>query len=171
MRSQEKSILIDNLLTRAHNWEDIENVIDIVLRSNAKRHIPLGVPLKETYRESSKFGYRKDPINGAKKFHSGLDLASQYASAVYCTAEGKVSFAGNKGGYGKTIIVQHKYGFETYYAHLTYLYTQVGSIVHKGNAIGFVGATGRATGNHLHYEIRKNGVSIDPKKFMTYRIK
>lgn len=173
LRGQKKSMLIDNLLTRAQRWEDIEPVVDIILRSdgNAKDYIPLGVPLKEAYRESSPFGYRLDPINGIKKFHSGLDLASQYASVVYCTAKGTVTFSGVNGGYGKAIIVQHKYGFETYYAHLTYLYAPVGSIVNRGKAIGFVGSTGRSTGNHLHYEIRKNGKSINPKKFMTFRTK
>lgn len=171
LRGQDKSMLIDKILMRAQRWDDIEKVMDIVLRSDAKDHIPLGVPLQEAYRKSSSFGYREDPINGIKKFHSGLDLAAQYASIVYCTAAGRVVFSGSKGGYGKTIIVQHRYGFETYYAHLTYLYAQAGCEVKRGKAIGFVGSTGRSTGTHLHYEIRKNGRSIDPSKFFDCRIK
>lgn len=171
VQGQDKSMLIDNLLSRARRWEDMEKVMDIVMRSDAQEYIPIGVPLKERYRVSSIFGYRSDPINGVKKFHSGIDLASQYASVVYSTAKGVVTFAGIKGGYGKTIIVAHKYGFETYYAHLTHLYATVGSEVKRNKVVGFVGSTGRSTGNHLHYEIRKTGRAINPTKFMTFRTK
>lgn len=169
-QAQDKLVLVEQILTRSQRWEDIERVMDIVMRSEAHKHVPLGVPIKEQWRESSSFGYRVDPINGGKKWHSGIDLAAQYASIVYSTADGKVVFSGTKGGYGKMIILQHKYGFETCYAHLTYLYAELGSEVKRGRAIGFVGSTGRSTGNHLHYEIRKYGKVIDPKKFMIYRI-
>lgn len=159
---------MEQVIISADSWEEIAGVMDIVRKGEAYTYVPLGLPIKEQFRVSSRYGIRKDPMTGKRTMHSGVDLAAQYASVVYSTGSGVVIFSGSKGGYGKTIIVRHKYGFETYYAHLTYLYANAGDRVERGNAIGFVGSTGRSTGNHLHYEIRKQGRAINPDGFMQY---
>lgn len=84
-------------------------------------------------------------------------MAVELAAPVYTTASGTVTFAGRKGGYGRCVVIRHFYGFETLYAHLAAYYTTKGEKLVKGAVIGFAGSTGRSTGYHLHYEIRKYG--------------
>ena len=107
--------------------------------------------------------WRQDSSHtGKHSFHSGIDMAVELAAPVHATASGTVVFAGRKGGYGRCVIIRHSYGFETLYAHLAAYYTTEGKKLGKGAVIGFVGSTGRSTGYHLHYEIRKNGRTIKP---------
>lgn len=108
-------------------------------------------------RLSSKFGMRTHPISGKKKMHQGIDIAAPAGTPVRTPAAGVVAFAGTKGGYGNTIIVQHENGLQTLYAHLEGFEAGIktGAVVEKGQAIAGVGSTGASTGNHLHYEIRK----------------
>ncbi len=110
---------------------------------------------------SSEFGYRIDPINKSTRFHRGTDFASPQGTHVFSTCRGNVTYVGVKGGYGKCVIVENRYGFKIIYAHLNDYYTHKGSIVLRGTKIGFVGSTGRSTGNHLHYEISKNDSLFD----------
>lgn len=114
------------------------------------------------YRISSPFGYRKHPISGKRSFHTGVDIAVELATPVFAAADGTVTFASLKGGYGRCIIIKHKYGYTTLYAHLIAYYTRKGNHVRQGEPIGFAGSTGNSTGNHLHYEVRKNGKPIIP---------
>lgn len=125
-------------------------------------YVPIICPLHNKYRISSPYGIRIHPITGKKQFHSGIDLAVPLATPVYSTADGEVVYAGLKGGYGRCIIVKHQLGFETLYGHLVAYYVGKGQTVKQNSPIGFVGATGKSTGNHLHYEIRKNGKTIHP---------
>lgn len=165
---QKKIHLAEQVVCSAKGWKDIKPVFEIINRMpQIVCYIPLGNPIKEENHISSRYGYRKHPISKKKKLHAGIDLVAEYASIVYATAKGKVTLANYKGGYGKMVIISHRYGFETRYAHLTHIYTTEGAEVEKGAPIGFVGSTGNSTGNHLHYEIRKNNIAIDPFSFIT----
>ncbi|MCR8637594.1 peptidase M23 [Leptospira interrogans serovar Ricardi] len=104
---------------------------------------------------SSRFGKRKDPFTRKETFHGGLDMAAEEGTPVYASADGEVYFSDKKGGYGNLIILGHKLGYETLYGHLSSISVRPGEKVHKGQKIGKVGQTGRATGNHLHFEVRR----------------
>lgn len=122
-----------------------------------------GDPLGRWGRINSNFGPRIDPLTGDVRHHNGVDLKAKYGDPVYAAASGKVVFTGVNGGYGNLIIIAHANGYNTYYGHLSKIYAKVGQKVHRGaGIIGRVGATGRVTGPHLHFEIRKNGKAIDP---------
>ncbi len=111
---------------------------------------------------TSGFGYRTDPITGETKLHKGMDFKAKWGESVYAAASGKVIFAGVSGGYGNLIQIRHTNGYITFYGHLSKILTKQGHKVRRGELIGKVGATGRVTGPHLHFEIRKNGVAINP---------
>ena len=117
---------------------------------------------------SSSFGVRKDPFTGESRFHNGIDIAAPKKSPVVATACGRVTFAGKtRGGYGKLVRIDHQNGYQTCYAHLRRIKTRCGKFVKRGEKIGAVGATGRATGSHLQYEVRKNGKPVDPQPFLS----
>lgn len=109
-----------------------------------------------TVRISSNFGKRLDPFTKKETFHGGLDMAAKQGSDVFSSMEGEVSFVGSQGGYGNLIIIKHSMGYETRYGHLLNFFVKQGEKVKKGQKIGEVGQTGRATGPHLHFEIRRN---------------
>ncbi len=117
-------------------------------------------------RITSTFGWRRDPFTGKRRFHGGVDIANWPGTPIYATASGVVKFAGWKGGYGIVVAIQHKYGYETVYAHLSREIVRVGQKIRKGQLIAYMGRTGRATGPHLHYEIRINGERINPLRYL-----
>lgn len=98
--------------------------------------------------------------------HAGLDIASKYGTPIYAVADGTVKFVGNYGGYGNLVIISHGNGVETYYGHCSSICTTVGTKVKPGDVIAKVGSTGNSTGNHLHFEIRINGTSVNPQKYI-----
>lgn len=112
-------------------------------------------PLGEEGIISSRFGKRKDPFTRKETFHGGLDIAAEEGTPVYASADGEVSFSERKGGYGNLIVLNHRLGYETLYGHLSSMSVHSGEKVRKGQKIGEVGQTGRATGNHLHFEVRR----------------
>jgi murein DD-endopeptidase MepM/ murein hydrolase activator NlpD len=116
---------------------------------------------------SSRMGPRKDPITGGNEYHSGLDIASDRGTAVYATAAGTVRHVGRRGNYGNLIVIDHGFGLETRYGHLLKYLVTPGTKVHRGDVIAEVGATGRATGYHLHYELVANGRMINPLGLLT----
>lgn len=117
---------------------------------------------KGSYRTSSKFGYRIHPIYKSKRFHGGVDFAAPKGTKVFSTNSGIVEHSGWSDSYGNFIIVKHEDGRKSIYAHLDKLNVSKGTKVEKGAIIGFVGMTGSATGNHLHFEIVDSGKKIDP---------
>ncbi len=129
--------------------------------------IPLGFPVFG--RITSKFGYRRDPFNGKIDFHRGVDIRAPYGTPVRSTASGKVIYAGWLGPYGKAVVIKHKYGYQTLYGHLSKIKVRAGQRVKEGQIIGYVGSTGRSTGPHLHYEIRRYGKLLNPKKYLFVR--
>jgi len=115
---------------------------------------------------SSGFGYRRSPFTGRREFHRGLDIAAQKGTPIFATADGVVTFAGNKGLMGKMIVIDHGYGMVTRYGHIYKLKKKRGDKVKRGDIIGLLGSTGRSTGPHVHYEVRLNGVPVNPQKYI-----
>lgn len=111
---------------------------------------------------SSPYGWRADPIDGRPRFHAGADLRMAYGQEVATVAPGRVIFAGDQGGYGLTVVVDHGHGLETRYAHLASVAVRVGENVGGGSVIARSGNSGRSTGPHLHVELLQNGRPIDP---------
>ncbi len=117
-------------------------------------------------RITSRYGYRRSPFSGRRQFHTGLDIANSYGTPIKSADGGEVIFSGWWGGYGKAVIVDHGKGFSTVYAHMSRIYVQKDQQVDKGQVIGLVGSTGYSTGPHLHFEVRKNGATQDPIKWL-----
>lgn len=115
---------------------------------------------------SSGFGWRNDPITSKRAFHEGIDIGVWYNTPVLATAEGKVSYAGWYGGYGWLIKIEHGFAYETYYAHLNRFKVEVGDKVSRGQVIALSGNSGRSTGPHLHYEVRKNNIPQNPREYI-----
>lgn len=128
--------------------------------------VPLGMPVKSAVRFTSGFGGRNDPLGRGYRQHEGQDLAGDYGTAIYATADGVVVHAGWENGYGRLIKIQHAFGIETRYAHLSQIRVEVGQRVSRGDKIGDMGNSGRSTGTHLHYEVRIGGSAVNPLKFI-----
>jgi len=115
---------------------------------------------------SSPYGWRKHPIEKKMLFHEGVDIAANIGSKVYSTAQGRVvKILYSKYGYGNRIVIKHAYGFETLYAHLDVIYVKINQKIKKNQLIGTVGSTGKSTGPHLHYEIRRYNELHNPLKY------
>jgi len=112
------------------------------------------------------FGERIDPFNGEGAFHSGVDIGSSYGHPIIAPADGVVTFTDQLGGYGKAIMIDHGNGISTRYGHLSGYAVTAGQTVHRGDVIGYVGASGRSTGPHLHYEVRINDTPVNPYKYL-----
>jgi len=115
---------------------------------------------------SSRFGYRKSPFTGLREFHKGLDIAIRKGTPIIATADGIVTFAGVKGLMGRLIVIDHGHGMVTRYAHLEKTLKKSGEAVKRGDTIGLVGNTGRSTGPHVHYEVRLNGIPVNPERYI-----
>lgn len=115
---------------------------------------------------SSSFGKRRDPLTKTWVMHKGLDIAGQIGTDVLAPADGVVIFTGMRGSYGLTLVVDHGYGLQTHYAHLSRIRVKRGDRVQRGDLIAAVGNTGRSTGPHLHYEVRRNGQPLNPMRFI-----
>lgn len=116
---------------------------------------------------SSGMGARRDPLNGGADYHAGLDIAGDKGQPVYATASGRVTHVGYQGAYGNLVVIDHGFGLETKYGHLSRFSVKKGQRVVRGHVIGTLGSTGRATGTHLHYEVRANGRLLNPLQLLT----
>jgi murein DD-endopeptidase MepM/ murein hydrolase activator NlpD len=117
-------------------------------------------------RIGSSFGERQDPINGEGAFHSGVDIEAPYGTAVRAAADGNITGAAMAGGYGREIVIDHGHDVQTIYGHLSAMSVVPGQHVIRGQVIGYVGQSGRATGPHLHYEVRVHKVPVNPYKYL-----
>jgi murein DD-endopeptidase MepM/ murein hydrolase activator NlpD len=115
---------------------------------------------------SSMFGTRKDPFTGAPDFHPGLDIAANHGAPIRATADGTIESAGYAGNYGNAVVIRHGFGISTRYGHMSRIAVRTGMVIKRGEVIGYVGATGRATSAHLHYEILHNGQTINPLRML-----
>ena len=116
---------------------------------------------------TSRMGSRQDPVSGGDDFHAGLDIAGEKGQPIYATAAGRIFEASYQSGYGNLVVVDHGFGLETKYGHLSSFTVKPGQSVKRGDVIGRLGATGRATGYHLHYEVRANGRLLNPLQLLT----
>lgn len=149
---------------QAKSYEEVLNLAkakEVELSST-----PAIMPVAETDLSctSSGWGMRMHPIYKVPKFHFGMDFVAPKGTKVYATGDGKVTLVKNQRiGHGKHIIIDHGYGYETLYAHLSGFNVKVGQTIKRGQVIGFIGSTGTSTASHLHYEVFKNGKNVDPK--------
>jgi len=146
----------DDLISLARNKEEM-------LKS-----VPAIIPIsnKDLTRTASGYGWRIHPIYKISKFHYGMDFTAPFGTDIYATGNGTVvAKLESHRGLGKHIIIDHGFGYTTIYAHLSDFNVRVGQKVQRGDIIGFVGSTGTSVANHLHYEIKLNGVNVDPVNF------
>lgn len=122
-------------------------------------------PVTRGYLTSS-FGKRRDPMNHSFVMHKGLDIGGATGTEIVAPADGVVIFTGTRGGYGLTLVIDHGYGLQTHYAHLSHIIVKHGARVQRGEAVAQVGSSGRSTGPHLHYEVRRNGQPLNPMRFI-----
>ncbi len=115
---------------------------------------------------TSRFGRRQDPINGQLVMHKGIDIGGYIGLAILAPADGQVIATGYRGGYGRTVVLDHGYGIQTHFAHLSKWLVKRGQKVLRGTQIAEMGSTGKSTGPHLHYEVRRYGEPIDPMNFI-----
>lgn len=115
---------------------------------------------------SSTYGYRSDPFTGRRAWHAGVDFAGKDGSDIIAVASGVVTWASERSGYGLLVEINHGDGYVTRYGHCRELMVEVGAIVSKGQPIALMGSTGRSTGTHVHYEVLKDGKTMDPKKYI-----
>ncbi len=116
------------------------------------------------------FGYRKSPFTGKKEFHQGLDISARKGSPVIAPADGYISIAGKSSSLGNYITISHGYGYKTRYGHLSKILVTKGQAVKRGEEIALIGSTGRSTGPHLHYEVYRNDVPVNPKIYILDKI-
>lgn len=133
----------------------------------AVKAMPLGHPISVDHYRTSSFGVRKDPFTKRPARHNGTDFASYRMAPIVATADGVVkSVTVSSGGYGRLVEIDHGYGFETRYAHLSKSYVKRGQVIKAGDKIGGMGSTGRSTSTHLHYEVRFQGRAVNPDNFL-----
>ena len=146
-----------------NNYSEIENAF----KYNQKLFdaLPAIKPCEGSY--GNKFGMRLHPVLKIRRMHNGQDIICNTGTKVYVTGKGKVEFAGWRGGLGYTIIVDHGFGYRTYYGHLSKILVKQNKEVKRGDLIGLSGATGKlSAGQHLHYEVRHNGIALNPRNFI-----
>lgn len=145
--------------------EQLDKLIDTTDRYlELIKTIPLGRPIQTKI--SSKYGPRIDPLNGHKAFHSGIDFKGRTGDKIKATGDGVVKKSGYNKWLGKHVVLRHRKGYETLYAHMSKRLVKRGEKVTRGQTIGLVGNTGRSTGSHLHYEVHYRNKTVDPLKFM-----
>ncbi|TSD64103.1 M23 family metallopeptidase [Inquilinus sp. KBS0705] len=161
-----KSVNIDSDKPKSDTkiYSDFNNYLDKLVNNIA--YMPMGYPRLSSF--TSFFGYRSNPFDfGGGEFHPGIDFKGHKGDPVKCTASGRVIFAGRSGGYGNCVRIKHVNNIETWYGHLSKITVKEGQRVTVGDVIGKIGSTGRSTGPHLHYEIRKNGHPVNPKQYLS----
>ncbi len=122
--------------------------------------LPIAAPITST------FGQRRHPILGTTRLHAGVDLGAGHGTPVHASAAGEVVWAGPRGGYGNTVIIDHHNALATLYAHQSSVAVSVGQTVEQGQVVGAVGSTGLSTGPHLHWEVRERGTPVDPLRYL-----
>lgn len=143
------------------------NLLEVMLLQQTMQQsmLPDARPVDVGYNSSS-FGRRVDPFTGRTAFHEGLDFTAAVGTPIYAAAGGVVTVSEHMPDYGKIIKISHGSELETRYAHASELLVKVGEVVKKGQVIAKVGSTGRSTGPHLHFEVRRDGAPLDPRKFL-----
>ena len=136
----------------------------LVDKADQLRHTPSIWPVNGIF--VSDFGARVDPFTGAVRYHKGIDISADTGTPIYAPADGSVTFCGWSGGWGLNMVIKHSSTISTRYAHCSSIDVAVGQSVQRGDFIARVGSTGRSVGPHVHYEVLKNGIQIDPEEFI-----
>jgi murein DD-endopeptidase MepM/ murein hydrolase activator NlpD len=131
---------------------------------DGRRSVPSVWPVRGPI--TSRFGARRDPWDDEVENHPGIDIQARYGLPVTASGDGRVIFAGRDAGYGRLVIVDHGGDIDTFYAHLSAIYVRAGQSIRRGEPVGAVGASGRVTGTHLHYEVRVAGAPVDPRRYL-----
>lgn len=149
----------------------IRPALEETLAEEAAREaaFPSAKPLRGDVDVSSEFGLRPNPFGGrGYELHNGIDFRGPIGTPIYATAKGVVVKAQQSGGYGKHVVIDHGYGYETLYAHLSAMSVEVGDEVTRGDLIGELGNTGRSSGPHLHYTIYRRGKAVNPRYYLRF---
>jgi murein DD-endopeptidase MepM/ murein hydrolase activator NlpD len=159
--------MLSDLSRGVEERSDQLTVLEALLVSSSvnKKFLPTLAPVEGGWLSSS-FGWRIDPFTGQKSFHEGLDFPAEPGTTIAAAASGKVIFADLHPQYGKLLEIDHGNGLVTRYAHCSRLFVREGDLVVRGQKVAAVGSTGRATGPHLHFEVRLNGVPQNPARFL-----
>jgi len=158
---------IASVLAELENKESQLAVIETLIEQRIQKNLqnPRGKPAEKGW-ISSYFGRRKDPFSGKRAMHNGIDVAGKEGAKIIATAEGIVTWAEERSGYGNLIEIEHGNGLITRYGHCQSIAVKVGQQIKQGDSLGTIGSTGRSTGPHIHYEVIKNGVKINPMKYV-----
>ena len=148
--------LYEDLISLGHYLRDTDRLL---------HHTPSICPVQPTW-VTSRFGKRHHPILKSLVMHKGIDFGGYTGMEVFSPADGIVIYAGYRGAYGLTVVLDHGYGIQTHFAHLSKVEVKVGHAIKRREYLGQVGNTGQSTGPHLHYEVRKNGRPLDPLDFI-----
>ena len=167
LRHEDVSLALDNLMAKVDAREMQYNQMEAMMlkQSVLKLTLPTLYPVDVPYRSSS-YGWRHDPILGIRAFHNGLDFSAAQGEPIRATADGRVKTVGRGPDYGKFVVIDHGDRLETRYAHASKILVNEGDLVQREDVIALVGNTGRSTGPHLHYEIRYNNRSLDPRQYL-----
>ncbi|MFD0673592.1 murein hydrolase activator EnvC family protein [Cohnella sp. GCM10027633] len=181
---QAKEAMLANIAEQIHEMEEISEEAEAQLKEFAKKSAQLqakkkaltqyykggklGMPLKTEYRLTSAFGYRTHPIYKTKRLHTGMDMAVARGTPIYAAESGRVITARSMSGYGNCVIIDHGGGLWTVYGHIMNggILVKEGEEVKRGEKIALVGSTGDSTGNHLHFEVRKNSEPVNPAPYL-----
>jgi murein DD-endopeptidase MepM/ murein hydrolase activator NlpD len=184
-RKKEELLEVSDSLSEIEEMIGLTSATDIPLRERVNatkmnseqmatllQFVPSGSPI-EYNGITSKFGYRVHPTLQTREFHRGSDMKAAMNTPVYATADAIVEYAGlhNKSGYGNLIILQHNYGFRTYFGHLNKIVIKSGQFIRKGELLAYTGNTGMSNGPHLHYEVRFISRAVNPFWFIKWNIK
>lgn len=164
--SKQLDMIASQLYVQSKSYDEVFNMA--LKKTEMLKAIPSIIPVDEADIKhiSSFFGYRPDPIYKVARFHSGVDLSADLNTPVHAAGDGTVlELESTQWGYGNIITIDHGYGYKTRYAHLQKFAVATGQKVKRGQLIGYVGSTGKSTGAHLHYEVLKNDVPVDPMHF------
>ena len=162
-----ETIAVGEIITESSGGSDIEVKPAAKGTSFAPYYVSVDpvIPV-EGARITSRFGYRTHPIKGTYGFHTGLDLAAAEGTPVSASFYGRVAKTGSDDAWGNYVLVEHSDNFATFYCHLSEIYVEKGAVIRQGETIGLVGSTGWSTGPHLHFEVRINGVRVNPEKLL-----
>ncbi|OGV71855.1 MAG: peptidase M23 [Methylophilales bacterium RIFCSPHIGHO2_02_FULL_57_10] len=160
---QQMTVLIAELERKSDRYGALESVL--LQQSLKKDTLPSSRPVSAAYNSSS-FGWRVDPFTGQMAFHEGLDFMANAGTPIHAAASGIVAAAEKTPDYGNIVKIDHGAGVETRYAHISRILVKPGQRVEKGQLIAEIGNTGRSTGAHLHFEVRLNGVALDPRRYL-----
>lgn len=164
------SAVLDSLDALLERIDEREQQLELFEQLLAERRLEdarqlAGLPVASGY-QSSPFGPRRDPFHGRARHHKGVDFAAKRGTEIVSVAAGVVTWSGRKSGYGWTVEISHADGYSTLYAHNQRNLVQRGDLVQRGQVIALVGSSGRSTGPHLHFEVKKNGRQVNPETYI-----